>query len=186
MLRLLAWVCSWWLILFEGLPTNWSLPAFGGWLEFCYLEVLVSNVCGMNFSLPGCATCTKLPAERLQEFSLGASDKDRCSGILEIFLPTLIILSCNPPMSQHYFVNFWFWNHSGVSLFDFVLDQCIDIYAHLANKTFPVFELNFFLYQHNCSAKLCLDFRVTIADHSKSGLLEESLPQTKVKPLNWF
>ena len=164
---MLAWVCSWWLVLFEGLSqmfvawlqfswksTNWSLPAFGGWLEFCYLEVLVSNVCGMNFSLPGCATCTKLPAERLQEFSLGASDKDRCSGILEIFLPTLIILSCNPPMSQHYFVNFWFWNHSGVSLFDFVLDQCIDIYAHLANKTFHVFKLTKFsmlrFQGHNC------------------------------------
>ena len=35
---------------------------------------------------------------------VGASDKDRCSGILEIFLPPLIILSCNRPplMSQHY------------------------------------------------------------------------------------
>ena len=26
---------------------------------------------------------------------VGVSDKDRCSGILEIFLPPLIILSCN-------------------------------------------------------------------------------------------
>ena len=88
-----------------------KFDCFGGWVHYCYLQVFFSNVCGVNFSLSGFAMCTKLQAPRLQEFSLGASDKDRCSGILEIFLLLLIILSCNLPpalMSQHYFSEFCF------------------------------------------------------------------------------
>ena len=83
---------------------------------------------------------------------VGASDKDRCSGILEIFLPPLIILSCNCPplMSQHY------------------------SYAmHPSIFLGPQYHPNIY---SKVDVKLLLDFRVTIADRSKAGLLETSCP----------
>ena len=94
--------------------------------------------------------CTAgVAAPRLLEFSLG-SDKDWSSGILEVFLPPLIILSCNPRpnlMSLFFLIS----GSETICVFQDMLAEFVitDQFAYFANYSLNICVVPNRLNQHN-------------------------------------